>query len=175
MARRFSAQLSTIIKDLTKVMTAMNATTLQIANRNLLDDTDVKATITFDYNGIRYVSSCDFWDYYLDNLRAAQQAVTWTYNIAVGYGVEYMEGKYIDDTLRRIFGTLEASPDSDTLLIGDGNSQWFEILDVDPNANKIAIVNAYKALARVHHPDVGGDKNDFIKLKNAYDEGIAQL
>jgi len=48
------------------------------------------------------------------------------------------------------------------------------VLGVQSNAKIAEIVNAYKALARVHHPDVGGNSEDFIKLRNAYEEGIKE-
>lgn len=45
----------------------------------------------------------------------------------------------------------------------------YEVLGVNPNANQIVIEAAYKALVKEHHPDMGGEEEKFIEIKNAYD------
>ena len=57
----------------------------------------------------------------------------------------------------------------------ENKNDWHAILGVSANANKATIINAFKALARVHHPDSGGDSETFIKLRKAYEEGISNL
>ena len=171
MARRFTAKQETIIKGLISLMKKLNATSLRIGEQDLLGD-DPAAKITFDRNGMRYVSSCSTYPIYLDNLRAAHLAIDYTYRIAEAYGVEMLQDGQAQDLLTRLFGTLEAPLDPNTLLLGDGSNQWHDVLGVPVDANKAAVVNAYKALCKVHHPDVGGSHDDFIRLKNAYEAGI---
>lgn len=172
MSRRFSAKRTTITKDLVRVMNKMEATSLRIREQNILDPDDSVAEITFDRSGVRYVSRCGTYDYFLDNLRAAQLAIEYTWRIVEGYGVEWMEENTLDEMLQKVFGWLEAPLDPGILMLGDGSENWWDILGVEQGANKAAIVNAFKALSKVHHPDVGGEKEDFIKLQNAYREGI---
>ncbi len=175
MTRRFSAQRQTIIRDLVKVMKSLDATSLKINEQNLLDDDDVSAMITFDRAGVRYISKCKTWDYFADNLRAAQLAITYTWRIVEGYGVEYLEDHTMDEMLQKVFGWLEAPLDPNILLLGSGDN-WWDILDVDPNSTtKAAIVNRFRALSKVHHPDVGGKAKKFIQLKEAYEQGIESL
>lgn len=45
----------------------------------------------------------------------------------------------------------------------------YEVLGVARNASDEEIKNKYRTLARVHHPDKGGDKELFIRIKDAYD------
>jgi len=170
--RRFTAKRATITKELVQVMTKMQSTSLLISNQNLMDEDDVIARITFDRNGRRYIAECNTWQHFLDNLRAAQLAIEYTWRITDGYGVDWQEGTSLDDLLDRVFGWLEAPLDPGILMIGDGDQAWFEVMSVQPEASGAAIKNAYVALANVHHPDNGGDKDDFIKLRAAYDEGM---
>lgn len=178
MTRRFSAQRQTIIRDLVKVMRDLEATSLTISEQNLLDDSDVSVSITFDRAGIRYISKCNTWDHFADNLRAAQLAISYTWRIVEGYGVEYLEERTMDEMLQKVFGWLEAPLDPNILLLGSGDN-WWEILDVDPNStSKAAIVNRFRTLSKVHHPDVNkkkGSADEFIKLQEAYEEGIKSL
>ncbi len=169
--RRFKAKNQKIIRDLQRVMARLGATTLKIEQDYIGKDPTAK--ITFDRGGVRYVSSCSTFPHYLDNLRAAQLAVEYTWRIAGGYGVDMLEDAKADDLLRRIFGTLEATLTKDNLLLGDGSGQWWEVLGVSKDASEGAVENAYRALSKVHHPDVGGDKEDFIRLQNAYEQGVS--
>jgi len=43
------------------------------------------------------------------------------------------------------------------------------LMDLNDNASEKEIKSAYKRLAKIHHPDLGGTQNNFIKLKKAYD------
>lgn len=46
---------------------------------------------------------------------------------------------------------------------------WFEVLQVDHNASKAVVDAAYKALAKVRHPDAGGTEEAMKELNQAYD------
>lgn len=45
---------------------------------------------------------------------------------------------------------------------------WFEVLQVDHNASKAVVDAAYKALAKVRHPDAGGTEEAMKELNQAY-------
>lgn len=45
----------------------------------------------------------------------------------------------------------------------------YGILGVDKNADRKAIADAYRSLAKKHHPDKGGDKEKFYELVGAYE------
>jgi DnaJ-class molecular chaperone len=61
------------------------------------------------------------------------------------------------------------------LLLGSGEEEWWKILGVEPEAEQAAIRNAYRALARRHHPDAGGDSAEFKRLRQAYEQALAQI
>lgn len=41
-------------------------------------------------------------------------------------------------------------------------------------ADRAAITNAFRALAKKHHPDAGGDPDDFKRLRAAYDAALKE-
>lgn len=170
MARRFSARQETIVKDLVNLMKKLDATSLKIGEQELLGE-DPTAKITFDRNGTRYISSCDTYEHYLDNLRAAYWAIEYIYRAFEVYGVE-TQSQRAEELIRNFFGVLEMPLDANVLMLGDGSENWWDILGVSPDVSKAGIVNAYKALAKVHHPDAGGRPEDFIKLRQAYERAI---
>ena len=170
-SRRFEAKQETMVRELQQLMKKLGATSLRIDQEVMGDPPVVR--IIFDRVGRRYISECSTWPSSLDNLRAAQLAIEYTWRIAEAYGVSLVDEKLADGLLERLFGALEAPLDPGILLLG-GGQQWFEVLGVDAKASKAAIINAYRALAKVHHPDAGGSPEDFIRLQNAYRDGIAQ-
>lgn len=52
-------------------------------------------------------------------------------------------------------------------------SCW-DVLGVPEGSDRRAIAKAYKALARVRHPDAGGTDKEFRALRDAYDEALSQ-
>lgn len=48
-------------------------------------------------------------------------------------------------------------------------SDYYSILGVSKDASSDDIKNAYRKLARINHPDKGGDKERFQKIQEAYD------
>ena len=46
---------------------------------------------------------------------------------------------------------------------------WYEILQVSPNAEPEVIRAAYRVLARKHHPDHGGSRQRMIDVNNAFE------
>lgn len=171
MARRFSAQQGTVISQLTNTMKKMGCTSLKIDQGDLLDDDNVEVSITFDRNGRRYIFKCDNYSHKLDNLRAAQLTIEYLYRALEAYGVESQEENLANKIFDNFLLGFEASPDDNVLRLTSGDS-WHEVLNVRPQATEQEIKNAYKSLARIYHPDNGGSKESFVRLKKAYDEGM---
>jgi curved DNA-binding protein CbpA len=48
-------------------------------------------------------------------------------------------------------------------------SSYYEVLGVSRNADDKQIKEAYRTMAKHHHPDVGGDAEVFKKITEAYD------
>lgn len=170
--RRFDAQEQTIYRDLKATIVKMKATSLRV-DHDLLGRS-VAVAIYFDRAGRRYVSRCATWPNVLDNMRAAQLAIEYTYRIAESYGVDFRQefGPNLDLFIR-LFAALEAPLDPSILLLGSSGA-WHDVLGVAATATKAEIVNAYRALTKIHHPDVGGNAVDFQRLRAAYEEGVRQ-
>lgn len=170
MKRRFSATSQTTTRDLQRVMSSINATSLKI-NQDVMNG---NVEVIFDRNGKRYKMTADTWDDSLDNLRAIGLTITYLYRALESYGVKIEESKF-NAVFESLFGGFIATPDDTVLMLGDGTDDWWKVLGVEQTADKRAVQNAYRALAKVHHPDAGGDEAMFKRLRYAYDKGIARF
>lgn len=170
MKRRFSATSQTTTRDLQRVMTTIGATSLKI-NQDVMNG---NVEVVFDRNGKRYKMTADTWDDSLDNLRAIGLTITYLYRALESYGVKIEESKF-NSIFENLFGGFIATPDDTVLMLGDGASDWWTVLGIEQTADKRAIQNAYRALAKIHHPDAGGDVEMFKRLRMAYDKGIGRF
>lgn len=170
-ARRFAAQETTIYRDLQNTMRKLGATSLRIP-RDYLDAKNVAAEVVFDRTGRRYVVRCRKWPNFLDNLRASERAIYYLHRAIDEYGVTTNE-KSLGDLFLQFFSGFEALPDDTVLMLGSGREDWWEVLGVNQNASKGEVMNAYRALAKVHHPDIGGDAEAFKRLRKAYESALA--
>lgn len=167
MTRRFEATSTTTIRDLQRVMTKINATSLRIEQ----DVMKGAVKITFDRAGKRYVRECSKYANSLDNLRVIGLQIEYLYRALEVYAEDIVETSF-DIEFDRIFNGFLATPDDTALLLGDGKSPWFEILGVKADATRDDIRNAFRALSLVHHPDRGGRDEDFKRINKAFREGM---
>lgn len=165
MARHFRAAHDTTINELQRILKRMGATNLRVEQ----DHTSHEAVVAFDRNGRRYVYPNRNYQHTEDNLRAIRLGIEYMWKVAEVWGVSSSSQRLALDDLMAAY---EATPGSTALLIGTGD--WWDVLRVPMNADRATITNAYKALARVHHPDAGGDPREFIRVRKAYDEGLAK-
>ncbi|MBF0287705.1 MAG: DnaJ domain-containing protein [SAR324 cluster bacterium] len=49
-------------------------------------------------------------------------------------------------------------------------SPYLRTLGLDRSASKIDVKMAYRRLAFIHHPDMGGTPEQFVKIQNAYEQ-----
>jgi hypothetical protein len=169
-ARRFQATETTAYRDLQSTMRKLGATSLRVT-RDLLDSSSVKAEIVVDRGGRRYTVSCDRWKLWLDNFRAAERTIYYLYLALHDWGALTSE-QALDAAFSQFFSGFEATPSDALLMLPSGQHPWWEVLGVAQTASELEIRNAYRALARVHHPDAGGDPAEFQRLRRAYDEAV---
>ena len=165
MKRRFSAKESTVKKELINTMRKIEATSLKIS----LDEFNGTVDVVFDRNGKRYTKTCSKWENSLDNLRAIQLSIEYLYRAIEIYGIDSKEE--FNDLFNQVFIGIEATPDDSVLMIGN-STNWWEILGIKKESDKKEIKNAYKSMARIHHPDLGGDIEQFKKIREAYDKAL---
>ena len=173
--RRWQAQEQTIYRDLQRTLRDVGATSLRVTPHNLLAEDDVDAEIVFDRSGRRYIVQCDKWDYYLDNLRACERTVYYLWKALDDYGARRSDERVGADDFQTFFSPFEALPGDGVLRLPSGQRAWWEVLGVEQRTTQTAIRNAYRALARIHHPDRGGDADQFRRIQAAYEEGIASV
>lgn len=185
--RRFNATAETILRDLRIVVGKMGATNASILlggklskemtrqyNRAgfavvelRLDLAPAGAAVQFAREGVPYRFPCTKWPQQIDNLRAAQRAVTGLYQIFDEYGVSQETGERA--AFERLFG-------GHRLQLGDGTAgdAWHQVLRVAPDAPAAVIEASYRALAKMVHPDRAKDDGAAMaRLNRAYAEAKA--
>lgn len=170
-SRRFEATHATITKDLLSTVRKMGATNLQVRMTDEVMKGTGTSEILFDRGGRRYTFRCVKYAEPLDNLRAAQLTMSLLWRALEEYGTIKTEAQLAHE-FTRMFMAFEALPDDTTLLLTNGASKWWELLNVRKDAPKADIVGAFRALARQHHPDMGGNAEDFKRLRRAYEEAM---
>lgn len=166
-SRRFSATQQTTIRDLQRIMTKVAATSLRIEQ----DVMGGAVKVIFDRAGKRYIRECGRWQDSIDNLRAIGLQIEYLYRALEVYGVEMSEVTF-DQEFDNVFAGFLATPDDNALLLGDGRAPWWEILGIKEVCSRADIRNAFRALSRIHHPDAGGNEEDFKRLRQVYDEAM---
>lgn len=121
---------------------------------------DAGVAIYFKYKGTDISMCCDSYTRPWENL------------YALGLSIEAIRGMArwgVSEFIERSFTGFKAIPETSSV------KRWFEVLGVPENADKQTIVNAYRNLAKAHHPDAGGDNKMFTAVNEAYQQGIKQL
>lgn len=149
------------------MMGKINATSLHIEQ----DVMGGGVKVVFDRDGKRYIRECIRWPDSLDNLRAIGLQIEYLYLALEVYGVT-MDEQIFNQEFDNVFAGYLATPDDTSLLLGDGRSPWYQVMGILPTASKQDIRNAFRALSKVHHPDAGGNEEDFKRLRAAYDQGM---
>lgn len=119
------------------------------ARQPRIDDTGVAAY--FVLYGEQKVLPCDRWIALAENMQAIAKTVN------AMRGIERWGAKEI---ISAMFRGFEALP--------DGLRSWWDVLGLPSSADRAMIDAAYRSLAKVRHPDVGGSLDEFAELSEAY-------
>ena len=103
-----------------------------------------------------YAMACDSYATVRSNLRALGLTVA---------ALRTIERHGSRELLERAFTGFAALPP-----MGGGSRHWSEVLGVSTSVSDDAIRAAFHTLARVHHPDKGGDTETFARISRAYQE-----
>lgn len=117
--------------------------------------TDPGVSVWFVVGNERRVIPCDRWNTIDDNIRA------------IGLTVEALRGLErwgAREIVDRAFAGFAALPAG-----GNGSAApWWDVLGLASDATPGEITTAYRRLLREAHPDVGGDHERFLAVKEAY-------
>lgn len=105
------------------------------------------------YRSISYVIACDTYRRVRENLRAVGATVEALRSIQ-RHGVSSM--------LEQAFRGFAALPPAGREV------PWWEVLGVTEDATSAVVTAAFHELARIHHPDVGGDTERMKEINHAY-------
>lgn len=111
--------------------------------------------VYFKRKGKELCFACDCWSHVQDNMNAITHTIEALRGIARWGTGDMMEAAFTG------FMALPA-PGQTT-----GESPW-QILSVAVNATEEQILDAYRAKAKIHHPDRGGNPADFHRIQQAY-------
>lgn len=119
---------------------------------------DPGVAVYFTRKGKELCIACDKWDKVEDNLHA------------VGLAIQAMRGLErwgTGDMVDAAFTGFTALPES--IIMGPGTARnWWEVLQVSPDADFDIIEAAYKRLLHKAHPDKGGNATTFMELQEAF-------
>lgn len=165
--RRYKVQTETVQRDLQATLRKMRATGLKISQNFETAECEIR----FDRSGTRFVFRCAKYAHPTDNFRAAQRAISLIFQAMEESGVTSNENRFAE-TLGQFFAGWAATPDDSVLALPSGGRDWWEVLGISKTPTRAEVRNAYLALARVHHPDQGGDPEAFKRVRAAYDEAL---
>ena len=120
--------------------------------------TDRAVAAYFDYKGKPMCFACDTWSSVEDNF--------WAINLTID-AIRMIERAGASELLERAFQGFRALP-------APAGTNWWEVLGISPSADDETIRAAYRDLARKHHPDAGGDVEEFHRIRAAYDAALTR-
>jgi DnaJ-domain-containing protein 1 len=110
--------------------------------------------VYFELDGEEVCFACDRWYYVEENVRA------------IGKTLEALRGINrwgTDDMVRASFQGFAALP-------AEAGRAWWEVLGIRRGASRAEIDAAYRQQLKRHHPDLGGDREMFLALQEAYEQ-----
>lgn len=111
---------------------------LPYANHGPVDDDGV--AIYFEYKKNQMVFACDRWSAAVDNIQSIRKTIE---------AIRGIERWGASDMMERAFGGFAALP------APKEDQEWWEVLEIPPEASPTRIKLAYYHLARKYHPDNG--------------------
>lgn len=115
---------------------------------------DPGVAVYFQIKDKNYALCCDRWLKVKDNLRA------------IGLHIAAMRGmeRWGVGSLEQAFMGYQALPPQ------ANEKKWWDVLSVSPRASDDEVREAYRKLARQHHPDYGGSPDKMAAINAAYEQ-----
>lgn len=111
-------------------------------------------------NGRPQVIACDRWKKVGENMRAIWHALE---------ALRSLERCGASQVIERAFMGFAALPAAHRM------KPWREVLGLNEKATRSAVTDAYRELARIHHPDRGGDQTRMSEINTAVSQAMDEL
>jgi hypothetical protein len=119
---------------------------------------DTGIAVYFIRRGKPMCFACDRWDDPKDNLWAICKTIE---------ALRGIERWGASDMLDRVFTGFAALPPPPAV-----KRDWWEVLEIPKYSTVDEIQSAWRKLAQIHHPDLGGDAKKMADINQARDEGL---
>jgi hypothetical protein len=123
---------------------------------NQPEPNDPGVAVYFEHDGKQMTFACDRWDRVRDNIRAVGKTIE---------AIRGIERWGASDMMERAFSAFEALP-------APGN--WRDDLGVGRDATADDVKRKFRDLVKIHHPDCGGDPEQFQRINRAYEAGMRE-
>jgi hypothetical protein len=114
---------------------------------------DPGVAVYFERKKTPFVLACDTYNRVKYNLRAVGVTIA---------ALRSIERHGSTSMLEQAFTGFAALPPAGRV------EPWWEVLGVTADANEVTVRDAFRELARVHHPDVGGDSARMARITEAF-------
>lgn len=128
---------------------------------------DTTCRVAFERDGKEYHFICDEFNNHPDNLRACGKAIEFIFRAYEDYCVRTSD---VPREFGTIFSGFRVTEGQKVLAISDGKKPCWVVLGLQRDSTKTEIRSRYKVLAREHHPDQGGDAEEFKRINTATEE-----
>ena len=118
---------------------------------------DHGVAVYFTRKGVEQCIACDKYKLIGENVRAIGKT------IEAIRGIERWGSSQMVDAAFQGFAALPETA---------GGEAWWQVLEVSMDATPDEIQEAYRALSKLHHPDVGGDPEMFRHISEARRTGL---
>lgn len=119
---------------------------------------DPGVAVYFEYCGKPMCFACDKYDLVRDNMQAIRKTIE---------ALRGIERWGASDMMERAFAGFAAITDQ-------SNESWRDILDYYGD-NLSAARDRYRYLAKQHHPDLGGNSEEFHRIQKAWEQAQSEL
>lgn len=120
-----------------------------------IDDPGV--AVYFKYKGQNVSMCCDTYERPWENVYALAKGIE---------AIRGMERWGVSEFIERAFTGFKALPEQTS------QPSWWGVLGISEKSGKDDIVQAYRNLVKIHHPDAGGNAEHFNKINDAYQQAI---
>lgn len=152
---RFKTSIPAALSNLQKQIGLMGGKGVILSSNYTLGITNPKdpgVVAYFTWQDTSIAIPCDRWTRIEQNV----QAIALT--IEAMRGMERWGAKHMIKAMFTGFKQLPA-----------GDTEWWKVLGVSPRATQEEVRTAYRALAKTHHPDAGGNPDEFHRIQSAYE------